>query len=223
MPLDPSVAELKIGAVWSTVELFVTVVVLKDAASLPEVSWIALLVVAVLDAGAAYEMLTVACRPIGLANVRVTTPLVPGEETPVTAMGTPLFKTVKSAGSAVVERTFSLNVKVTVVPAAVLTAAEFKVGGVRSSEELLVTARAENDTPSLPALSWIALLLILVSGVGASYVTVTTCVLCTAVANVRITVDVFPADVAELIVTGLPFTNTVYAPTGAVVARTVSL
>lgn len=222
MPLDPSVAELKTGGVWSTLELFVTVVVVKDAASLPELSWIALLVVAVLDVGAAYEMLTGANRPIGEAKVNVTTPLEPVEETPVTAMGTPLFKTVKSAGSAVVERTVSLNVKVTVVPA-VLTAAEFKVGGVRSNEEPLVTARAENDTASLPALSWIALLLMLVSGVGASYVTVTTCVLCTAVANVRITVDVFPAEVAELMVTGLPFTNTVYALTGAVVARTVSL
>ncbi len=41
--------------------------------------------------------------------------------------------------------------------------------------------------------------------------------------NVRTTVDVFPADVAELTVTGLPSTKTVYALTGAVVARNVSL
>ncbi|CAB4561188.1 unannotated protein [freshwater metagenome] len=61
------------------------------------------------------------------------------------------------------------------------------------------------------------------SGVGALYVTVTTCALCTAVAKVNTTVEIFPADVAELTVAGLPSTNTVYAPTGAVVERSTSL
>ena len=45
----------------------------------------------------------------------------------------------------------------------------------------------------------------------------------TTEARVRTTVEVFPGDVAELTVTGSPFTNTVYALTGAVVARNVSL
>ncbi len=89
----------------------------------------ALLVVAISAVGAAYAMLTGANRPIGEAKVNVTTPLEPVEETPVTAMGTPLFKTVKFDGNAVVERSVSLKVRVTVVPA-VLTAAEDKVGAV---------------------------------------------------------------------------------------------
>ena len=61
------------------------------------------------------------------------------------------------------------------------------------------------------------------SGVGALYASVTTCALCTAVANVSTTVEVFPADVAELTVAGFPSTNTVYEPTGAVVERSTSL
>jgi hypothetical protein len=45
----------------------------------------------------------------------------------------------------------------------------------------------------------------------------------TTEARVRITVAVFPGDVAELMVAGSPSINTVYALTGAVVARNVSL
>lgn len=68
-----------------------------------------------------------------------------------------------------------------------------------------------------------AALLMVGSGVGALYATVTTCALCSAVANVSTTVEMFPADVAEFTVTGLPSTNTVYALTGAVVERSTSL
>ncbi len=83
------------------------------------------------------------------------------------------------------------------------------VGGVISIVELFVTERAEKDSASLPALSWIAKLLIVESIVGALYESVTTCALCTAVTNVSTTVEMFPADVAEFTATGLPSTNTV--------------
>ena len=59
----------------------------------------------------------------------VTALFDPVEETPVTAIGTPLFKTVKSDGDAVVERRVSLKVNVTDVPA-LFTAVDDKVGGV---------------------------------------------------------------------------------------------
>jgi hypothetical protein len=61
--------------------------------------------------------------------VSVTALFDPVEETPVTAIGTPLFKTVKSDGDAVVERRVSLKVNVTDVPA-LFTAVDDKVGGV---------------------------------------------------------------------------------------------
>jgi hypothetical protein len=61
--------------------------------------------------------------------VSVTALFDPVEETPVTAIGTPLFKTVKSDGDAVVERRVSLKVNVTDVPA-LFTVVDDKVGGV---------------------------------------------------------------------------------------------
>ena len=79
--------------------------------------------------GAAYETLTGSDFPIGVANVSVTTLLVPVEATAITSIGTPLFNTVKSVGDAVVERRVSLNVKVTDVPVLV-TAVDDNVGGV---------------------------------------------------------------------------------------------
>lgn len=59
----------------------------------------------------------------------VTALFDPVEETPVTAIGTPLFKTVKSDGEAVVDRRVSLNVNVTISPV-LATAVDDNVGGV---------------------------------------------------------------------------------------------
>ena len=62
---------------------------------------------------------------------------------------------------------------VSVVPFAA-NAAETKTGGVVSTVELFVTARAVNEIASFPTVSWIALLEFAVLGVGAEYATVTT-------------------------------------------------
>ncbi len=125
---------------------------MNDAASFPAVSCTALFVVDVSAVGAAYDTLTGSDLPIGVANVSVTTPSDPVEETPVTAMGTPLFNTVKSDGSAVVERRVSLNVNVTVNPV-VATAVDDKVGGVWSTAELFVTERFVKEVASAPPMS----------------------------------------------------------------------
>ena len=66
---------------------------------------------------------------MGEDNVSVTALFDPVEETPVTAIGTPLFKTVKSDGEAVVDRRVSLKVNVTVSPV-LATAVDDNVGGV---------------------------------------------------------------------------------------------
>ena len=68
-PFAASTAELYTGAIWSTVELFVTLDAARVTASLPAVSCVAVFEVAVLTAGAVYATVTVLPLPIAEARV----------------------------------------------------------------------------------------------------------------------------------------------------------
>jgi hypothetical protein len=156
------------------------------------------------------------------ANVKTTVALVPGAVTDETVTGLPFTVTTKSAVVAVVDFSVSLYVNVKVVPLDARTAV-LMVGPVWSTEELLVTDVAVNDAASLPVVSWIAVFVVLVSTVGASYAIVTALPLPIGEASVSTTVEIEPLAATDDTVTGEPFTKTVKALAGALGSRRVSL
>ncbi|CAB4611226.1 unannotated protein [freshwater metagenome] len=141
---------------------------------------------------------------------------------PLIDTGDPLTSIVNAESAEIVQLMVSLNVISTCVPDD-NTVAEAIVGRVTSTAELFVTARAVNDTASLPAVSWIAALEVPASTAGASYATVTTFSLETAFANVSTTVEMDPFAATDATVAGEPSTKTVNALAGARGSRNTSL
>jgi hypothetical protein len=106
------------------------------------------------------------------------------------------------------------------VPAA-LTAAETKVGGVKSTVEPFVAVVAEKLTASLPTVSCTARFDVAELAVGAVYATVTVWFFSTTEASVNWTVD--PLTTTPVTARSTPPTITVNAVDGAVVAFNASL
>ena len=98
MPAVFNDAESKVGAVVSpgTVELFVTAVFVNARASLPAVSCTAIFDVALFEAGAVYETVTVWLEVI--VGEILTVKLLPGDEYPIppTDTGLPFAKIVNN-------------------------------------------------------------------------------------------------------------------------------
>ena len=100
--------------------------------------------------GAAYATVTAALPCT--AEESVSTTVEPLTDRAEIVAGDPLMLTAKSPTAAVVAFSASLYVMVSVVPFAA-NAAETKTGGVVSTVELFVTARAFNAIASLPTVS----------------------------------------------------------------------
>jgi hypothetical protein len=99
-PFAASTAELYTGAIWSTVELFVTLDAAKVTASLPAVSWVAVFVVAELTAGAVYA--TVTALPLPIADAKVSCTVIPEIATELTVTALAFAVTAKALANGAV-------------------------------------------------------------------------------------------------------------------------
>jgi hypothetical protein len=163
-PVDPRLAEVNVGGVVSTVELFVTLVDASEIASLPVESWMALFELALLTAGAEYA--TVTALPFSTTDASVNCTVEPLTATDETERDTPATVTTNALVGAVTAFNVSLYVSVNTRPVEP-TAAELNVGAVMSTVELFVTLVEAREIASLPTVSWMALLEVALSEVGA--------------------------------------------------------
>jgi hypothetical protein len=145
VPAVLTAAELNVGAVRSTVELFVTDCDESEIASLPTVSCTALFAVELSEVGAVYDTVTVWPAPAGDANVSCT--VDPLTVNPVTPREEPFTVTANADVEAVVAFNASLYVNVNVVPA-VFTAAELNVGRTLSAGDTAEELGEFGDTAS---------------------------------------------------------------------------
>ena len=138
-------AETNVGAVPSTVELFVTDVADNDAASLPALSCTAL--ASFPAVGSAYA--TVTDWPAPTADANVSTTVEPDTDADDTDRDTPSTSTVYAEVAAVVADNASEYVRVIVAPF-VLVDAETNVGTVVSTVDAFVTEPDVIELASLP-------------------------------------------------------------------------
>lgn len=103
-PLELSTAERRVGG--PTVELFVTAVAARDAASFPAESCTAAFEAAEFGVGAEYATVTVELPETADESVRTT--VLPDTDLLLTVAATPSTRTVKSVVAAVVEDSVSL-------------------------------------------------------------------------------------------------------------------
>ena len=161
-------ADTNVGVTVSAVELFVTEVAARDAASFPEESWTAF--ESFPPVGSVYATVTV--EPALIVGEIERTIVDPDAETLDGVMVVPSTTTVNALAVAVVADIASEYVSVICVPA-VFVAAETNEGAVTSTVELFVTDVAARDEASLPVVSCTAAFEFAESLDGAVYATVT--------------------------------------------------
>jgi hypothetical protein len=212
VPATSVEADTNEGPVVSTVELFVTEVAAREAASLPAASCTA--VESLLTLGSVYA--TVTSWPDSIEHAAsVNTTVEPKRLALVSEHDTPPTVTSNAPLGAIVPPNVSEYVNVISVPA-VSVAAETNVGPVVSTVELFVTLVADNDEALFPFASFTAF-----EPAGCVYATDTDCPDSTAgEASVNTTVE--PDTATPLTERDTPPTNTAKSEPAAVVVDNAS-